>query len=334
MKGLGPLAALVLLLAGCGSAAPTPASASMAPKKITLAWVSATASQAPAWAAFEGGYFRDNGLDVDLQYIQNSPTAAAAMVNGGVQFVQMAGPAVVAANASGAGQVMVMGLVNQPLFLLMARPDIARPEDLKGKTVAVTKVGSSDDFLLREALNHLGLKPDVDVKITGISAIQGRLASYQQGLVDGVMAGATEELPLTKAGGRILLRTADLGIPYQAAGIVTTRDIIQSQPDVVSRVVKSVTQGVHRYKTDKPFAFSLLSRYVKLDDPEALESNYAAYVNVFAQTPAPTVEGMREVAKELAATAGSAPPDVAPMVDDSFVRQLEASGFIRDLYKG
>lgn len=297
-----------------------------------MAWVSATSSQAPAWMAYEGGYFRENGLDVDLQYIQASPTAAAAMVNGGVQFVQMAGPAVVAANIGGSHEQMIMGLVNEPLFLLMGRPEIATTQDLKGKTVAVTKVGSSDDFLLRQALTRAGLRPDLDVNITGIAASQGRVGALSQGLVQGVMVGATEELPARKVGGHVLSRTADLGIAYQAAGIVTTREYIQAQPEVVSRVVKSVTQGVHRYKTDKPFALQVLTKYIKIDDPEALEVNYNAYADVFPQAPEPTLDGMRQVANEVAADQHSAAPDVATMIDSSFIKQLEASGFIRQLY--
>lgn len=284
--------------------------------------------------AYEGGYFRQNGLDVDLQYIQASPTAAAAMVSGSVQFVQMAGPAVVAANLGGSREIMIMGLVNEPLFLLMARPDIARTEDLRGKTVAVTKVGSSDDFLLRQTLTRSGLRPDVDVKITAINASQGRVSALSQGLVQGVMVGATDELPVRKVSGHILARTADLGIAYQAAGVATTREYIDAHPDVVGRVVKSVAQGVHRYKTDKPFALQVLSKYIKLDDPEALELNYNAYAGVFPQSPSPTVEGMREVANELAAEQPGAAPDVTTMIDSSFVKQLDDTGFIRQLYSG
>ncbi|HLQ33646.1 MAG TPA: ABC transporter substrate-binding protein [Chloroflexota bacterium] len=329
------LVLLALLLAGCSDGAAPLAPSGDVPAKITLAWVSATASQAVAWLAYEGGYFQQNGLDVTLQYIETSPVAAAALVNGGVQFVQMAGPAVVAANLGGAHQVMLMGFVNEPLFILVANPDITRPEELRGKTVAVTRVGSSDDFMLRQALTNWGLQPDVDVKITSVPATQGRVASFTQGLVQGVMAGVTEELPLTRAGGHVLIRTADLGLPYQAAGLASTRDYVQAHPDITSRVVKAMTQGVHRYKTDKPFAEKMLSKYIKLDDPAALDANYKAYVDVFPRAPAPTLEGMQQVAKELAAGGQSAPAaGVAAMVDPSFVRQLEDSGFIRQLYGG
>jgi NitT/TauT family transport system substrate-binding protein len=246
----------------------------------------------------------------------------------------MAGPAVVAANIGGSQQVMVMGLVNQPLFLLMGRADITRVEDLRGKTVGVTKVGSSDDFLLRTALTRSGLKPDADVKISGISAPQGRIAAIEQGLVQGVMVGVTDELPVRKVGGHVLVRTADLGIQYQAAGIATTRDYIQARPDIVGRVAKSVTQGIHRYKTDKPFALQVLSKYIRIDDPEALESNYNAYVDVFPRVPAPTLAGMRQVAGELAADQTGAVPDVTTMIDASFVQTLDDSGFIQRLYEG
>src|SRR5712692_5650506 len=114
MKRALLLLAADALFAGCGgTAAPASAPGSRVPDKITLAWVSATASQAVAWVAYEGGYFQQNRLDVTLQYIETSPVAAAALMNGGVQYVQMAGPAVVSANLAGARQVMLMGFVNQ-----------------------------------------------------------------------------------------------------------------------------------------------------------------------------------------------------------------------------
>ena len=175
LQSLRPtLACLMLMLAGCGGAAP---STSVLPSvhessqrpKATLVWPAAVGSVAPVWATREGGYFELDGVDIDLQYISGSPKAVAALIGGTAQFVDAPGPAVVSADAAGAHVVMVMAWVDRPAFLFMTTQDIARPEQLKGKTIGVTNVGGSDDFLVRKTLEHFdapaSLKPPISAAV-------------------------------------------------------------------------------------------------------------------------------------------------------------------------
>ncbi len=322
---------MVLLVAGGMASGSAPAGA--APTKVTMAWVAVSGAQAVAWVAAEGGHFKQNGLDVDLEYVSGSPTAAAALVSGTLQFVQMAGPAVVSADAHGGHLVMVMGLVNQPVFVLMTTPGIEKPEQLKGKTVAVTKVGSSDDFMLREALAHWGLQPGEDVLITGVGSVAAQIAAVEKRLVEAIVVSPPNDLLAERAGVRVLARISDLGIPYQASGLVTTREYIRMHRDVVARVVRAMTEAVHRYKTDTAFAQRVLAKYLKTTDLKIVEHSYRVYADVFPKVPAPTAAGMVEIAKQqIAAGDVKGEIDVAAMVDSSFVSELERSGFIARLY--
>jgi ABC-type nitrate/sulfonate/bicarbonate transport system substrate-binding protein len=331
-RGTARLLLIALLgagVAGIGVARP----AWSAPPKVTMLWVAVSGSQSVAWVTKEGGYFERNGVDVDLAYLAGSPTAAAALVSGRVEFVQMAGPAVVTADAQGAHLIMVMGFVNQPLFVLMTTPDVQAPEQLKGKTVAVSKVGSSDDFMLREALSHWGLRPDTDVKITGVGSVSGQIAALEKRLVQGVVVDPPNDVLAQQAGARLLARVSDLGIPYQAAGLVTTREYIQSRADVVARVVRAMTQGVHRIKTDRAFSEEIMAKYLKNSNPLVVDAAYESYVNVFARVPMPSKAGLAEIAKESVSTGlVKSPIDVGAMIDTSFVDKLQASGFIQQLY--
>ena len=298
-----------------------------------MLWVAVSGSQSVAWVTKEAGYFERNGVDVDLTYLAGSPTAAAALVSGRVEFVQMAGPAVVTADAQGAHLVMVMGFVNQPLFVLMTTPDVQAPEQLKGKTVAVTKVGSSDDFMLREALSHWGLKPDTDVKITGVGSVTAQIAALEKRLVQGLVVDPPNDVLAQQVGARLLARVSDLGVAYQAAGLVTTREYIQSHADVVTRVVRAMIQGVHRIKTDRAFSEEIMAKYLKNSNPLVVDAAYEAYVNVFGRVPAPSKAGLAEIAKEgLNTGLLKGPVDVGAMLDTSFVDRLQASGFITQLY--
>ncbi|HET9001659.1 MAG TPA: ABC transporter substrate-binding protein [bacterium] len=328
-RGARVLAIVLLGTAATGAAAPVWS----APTKVTMLWVAVTGSQAVAWVTKEGGYFARNGVDVDLTYLAGSPTAAAALVSGRVEFVQMAGPAVVAADARGAHLVMVMGFVNQPVFVLMATPEIQAPEQLKGKTVAVTKVGSSDDFMLREALSHWGLRPDADVMITAVGSVAAQVAAMEKRLVQGAVVDPPNDVLAQQAGAHVLARIGDLGIPYQAAGLVTTREYIQAHADVVARVVRAMTEGVHRIKTDRAFSEEIMARYLKNTNPVVVDAAYESFVNVFQRVPAPSKAGLAEIVKESVSSGlMKESVDVGTMLDPSFVDKLQRSGFIQTLY--
>ncbi len=302
--------------------------------KVTMLWVAVSGSQAVAWVTKEGGHFARNSVDVDLVYLAGSPVAAAALVSGRVEFVQMAGPAVVSADAHGAHLVMIMGFVNQPVFVVMATPDIQTPEQLKGKTVAVSRVGSSDDFMLREALSHWGLRPDTDVKILGVGSVSAQIAAIEKGLVQAVVVDPPNDVLAQQAGAHLLARVSDLGIPYQAAGLVTTREYIQSHPDVVAKVVRAMTEGVHRIKTERAFSEEVIAKYLKNTNPVVVDAAYEAYVNIFPRIPAPTKAGLEEIVKESLSTGQlKGPIDVSAMLDTSFVDKLQEIGFIQALYK-
>ena len=338
LKSLRPtLVCLVLMLAGCGGAAlstsvPPSAGDSAQRPKATLAWPAAVGSVAPVWATKEGGYFEQNGVDIGLQYINGSPKAVAALIGGTAQFVDSPGPAVVSADAAGAHVVMVMAWVDRPAFLFMTTQDIARPEQLKGKTIGVTNVGGSDDFLARKTLEHFGLKPDADVHIAAVSG-EGKVAALQRGLIQGFAENPPNDVLAAKAGAHVLYRTSELGIPYLGSGLATTREYARDHPNVVASVVKAVTQGIHRFKTDRVFAQQVLAQYLKNDDREVLDSAYDAYAGIFPQVPAPTLAAMQASASEAAASGElKGNIDVTTMMDASFVDKLQQSGFIRQLY--
>ncbi len=301
--------------------------------KVTMLWVAVSGSQSVAWVTKEGGYFLRNGVDVDLVYLASSPTAAAALISGRVEFAQMAGPAVVSADANGAQLVMIMGFVNQPVFVVMATSDVQTPEQLKGKTVAVVRVGSSDDFMLREALSHWGLRANTDVNIVGVGSVSAQIAAIERRLVQAAVFSPPNDLLAQQVGAHLLARVSDLGIAYQAAGLVTTREYIRSHPDVVAKVVRAMTQGVHRIKTDRIFSEEVMAKYLKITDPVVVDSAYESYVNLFPRLPSPTKAGMQEIVREYLSTGQLKDAvDVSVMVDTSFVDKLQESGFIQSLY--
>ncbi len=125
---------------------------------------------------------------------------------------------------------------------------------------------------------------------------------------------------------------SDLGIPYRAAGLVTAREYIQSHADAVARVVRAMTQGVYRIKTDRAFSEEVMAKYLKNTNPLVVDASYEAYVNIFPRVPAPTKAGLQEIVKESVSSGLLKESiDVSAMLDTSFVDKLQASGFIQQL---
>jgi NitT/TauT family transport system substrate-binding protein len=323
--------ALALCLTACGGGS----SGSASLPSSSMLWVGATASQATAWLAADGGYFKRNGVDMSLSFQSGSPTAAASLVGGHVDFVQMAGSAVVTADAKGGQAVMVMGLVNQPTFVLMTDSDVRTPDQLKGRSVGVVQAGSSDDFMLEAALRHFGLQPDRDVKIVPLGSIQGQIAAFHQRLVQGLVVDPPNDVLAAEVGGHPLLRIADLGIPYQAAGLVTTKAFLAQHRATVVKVVQAMIEAIHRFKTDRAFAERVMGRYLKTSDRRTLDAAYDAFAQVFARVPAPNLAGLQEIV-DLYRQAGVIKTAISAqsMADSSIVTQLQKNGFIDRVYGG
>src|SRR5947209_4339756 len=155
----GLFALLGLMLAGCGSAAapspnpsagssaavsPSPATPASARPTIKAAWGQQTANQMTWPVAKEAGYFDKYGVNVDLQYVDGSAAGVPALLSGEMDTITMGGSAVVGAQAGGADLVMVAGFVNKAVLRVVGGPSIKTIDDVKGKAVAITKVGQTD----------------------------------------------------------------------------------------------------------------------------------------------------------------------------------------------
>src|SRR5438552_399656 len=151
LRSSAALGGLALLGACAPAAAPsaspsvaasaTTASSTPRPTSAKAAWVALTSNQLIWPVALEAGYFKKYGLDLDLSYIAGSNNAMAAMLGGQIGLTSVAGSAVVTAAAAGADVVMIAGFVNKMIFRIMAPPPITKIEELKGKTIAVTRIG-------------------------------------------------------------------------------------------------------------------------------------------------------------------------------------------------
>lgn len=320
---------LVVLLPVSASPAETPL------EKVTIAYSSISGNMAPLWITHERGFFRKYGLDAQLVFIESGSTTVQSLISKDVTFAQMAGAGVIQSRLRGSDVVMIAGVINTLTFKFYVDKSIKQPDQLKGKTLAVTRYGSSTDFALRYALERYGLKPDKDVTILQASNMPAMVAALESGKVQGAMLSAPFTLKAKSMGFPMMADLQMLGLEYQHTGLATTQALIKARPDLVRNAMKAYVEGIHFYKTQRAESLAVLAKYLKTTDADVLTEVYEDVgLNLTAEKPYPTLRGIGIMLRELAASnpkSSAARPE--DFVDLTFIKELDGSGFIDRLYK-
>src|ERR671913_214621 len=219
--------------------------------RLNVGYVGVTSDNAAAFIARETGIYARNGLDVQLIYFNSGTTAVTALITGDTPISQTAGPGVINATMNGADAVMIAGGNVTLDYWMLSRPEIKTPEQLKGGAVAISRFGSASDFIVRYALQRLGLPPVKEVAILQVGPLPDRLAAMETKRVQATVLAPPAMYMAQKRGYNIIADIAGLGLAYQATGVGTTRKFIREQPDIVRRYVKAQVEAVHRFKTDR-----------------------------------------------------------------------------------
>ena len=301
--------------------------------RINVGYSAISGDALPAWLAKDSGIFEKNGLDVQLVFFTGGTTAVMALVSSDTPIAQLAGAAVINSVMAGSDAALVVGGVTSLNYYLMGRPDIKTAEQLKGGSVAISRFGSSSDFIARYALQRVGLTPGKDVTIVQIGSTTARVDAALTGRVQATVVNPPASIIAQKRGMTILADLPKLGLVYQHTSAATTRKYIREHPEIVRRYVKSQVEAVHRIYTDKEASIRALARFIgRTVERDVLEKTWENLLNesVLPRKQYPSLEGIKTIlATELKGKPGK-PED---FVDSSFVRELDQSGYIDGLYK-
>ena len=302
--------------------------------KLKVAYPTMVGSMAVLWVAKEARLFEKHGLDVELIFISGSSKVVQAMLAKEIPVAEIAIPSVVQANLAGADLVMLAGPNHKPGQKVMVKPEIKRPEDLKGKKIGVTRFGTSDDFLLRFVLGQWGIQPDREVALIQMGGSQETLAGMIAKSVDGGLLSSPLHLRAGKLGFSLLADLSTIGVDYQGAGVVTTKSYVRENPDLARRYLRAYVEGLHRLKTDKGFSMKVIGKYSRISEADWLEETYQHYaVKVMPKVPYPTIKGIQMVLDEMSLRNPKAKGlQPASFIDVTILRELEQSGFIKSLY--
>jgi len=297
-------------------------SAEPAREKISFAYASISPSMAGVWMAKEVGAFEKHGLSVDLVFISSGATAIQGLVGGSVHAALGASNAVIAAILKGAPIIAVSSNTSRPGMALWVQPDIQRAEQLQGKTLAITRFGSTSDFVTRLITKKLGLDGKVDIRQFGgvVEADAGFRARQAEGRVASQAPGPQAKL---------LVDAADLGIPFSMNLLAVSNDYYRKSPKFVENIVAAYIEGIAALKTRKPQALKMLEKYMgpRGGGPELQYEFVTKYLDNVPRVDPAAVDTVLEMV-------GQSGPSKTKLFDNSIVDRLVQQGFIEKLYKG
>lgn len=308
------------------AAAPVQA-AELIPLRATYASVGG--AFAPLWIAQDKGVFNKYGLAVDLKYML-SATGTQALLSGSADIVNPA-TELIEAGLGGARVAFIIGILNRAVLSVYSKPEFKQFSDLKGKVLGVTLPGSTTDLAARMLIQQFGMQPK-DIQITHLQGMPDMITALSQGRIDAGIVSAPTTLRAKQAGLKELVDITARNIPMIHAGLATTRDFIKGNPDKVKRYVQAYIEANKIARSDPETTKQVIAKWTKTDNKEDLDETYNTYVKAWEQAPYVSVPAMQAVLNyAINPNAKTAKPE--QFIDNSFVADLEKSGFIKDMYK-
>ena len=302
--------------------------------KIRVAYTSIGIQFDPVYIMKELDLPRKYGVDAEILFVPVSSRAIQAALAGEIQFITSGGVANINANVNGADFVGLTATLNTFVFKILARPELKKPEQLKGKKVGISRLGGASDFSIRYALTHWGLVPDKDVAIIQVGGEPEEVMALQNKAVDAVILSEPFATVATRAGASVLADLSQLGVPYTMHGFGARKSFIQANRDVVIRFMKAYLEGIYVFKTKKNVALNVLKKYTRLDDLSLVQVAYDEMSQrLIRRVPYPDREGIQTIIDQLAKTRPQMKNlNPADFIDPSILKEIDDSGFVKKLY--
>ena len=332
---LNILAVAITFLATCGIAV----RAVSAQEKIRISYSALSPSTAFLWIPGEKGFFKKHGLEAEIILIESGTLTSQALASGEIGIADNAGAPAIISNASGSGEMIIMGLVNSLEYNMISTKQVRDLADLKGRRIGVSRIGSSSHAAVEIALDHF----KIDAKRDNITFVQSgtmttRVAGLRAGSIDATVVDPGFVPFMIKEGYKDLGYLGKFGIPYQHESLDSSKAYLAKHRDTALKAVRAIIEGIayiaqERNSTEVK---RVLGKYLKFDDAAKIDDAYKSLkgyaVNI--RKPYPTVEGVSSLINFLAKfNPKVAKITVQDVVDSTLVGELDKSGFIDSVYK-
>ena len=308
--------------------------AAVAADKLITIHSARVMSQSMPWIAQEAGLFDKYSIDHHLVFVASSTMVTAAILSGDAEMTLTGGVGNVRAYVQGATDlVFVGGVKNVMTQSIVAGGNIKKPEDIKGKRVAVSRIGSNTHYFTIQALRRSGMEPNRDFNFIQTGGDPESLAALLSKNIEVATLTAPSDAKALAEGYHYVVYGPDLKIPYAATAFVTKRSVVAKRPQVIGRYMRAMAEAAKILHTDKEFVYKVMGKQLRLTDRSILDAAYNAEIKALEPRLVLKTEAIEAILDEVAAGDPRA-KKLKPqeLIDNRFLDEMEKSGFFDKLW--
>lgn len=314
--------------------APVWTHAASAPDKLVGIHSARVMSQSLPWMADEAGLFKKYNIDFNLVFISSSSIVTAALLGGDAEMTLTGGIGNVIAYVRGSTDVVFVGGVKNVMTQsLVAGGALKRPEDLKGKRIAVSRIGGNTHYFTIQALRRHGLEPNRDFSFMQSGGDPESLAALMTGNVEAAALTPPSDAKALANKFHYVLYGPDLKIPYAATAFVTKRSVLTKRPQVIGNFMRAMAETAKLMQTDREFVYKVLGKYLRVTEKPILDAAYNAEIKALEPRLAIKTEAIQATLDEIAPNDPRA-KKISPeeLIDRRYLDEMEKTGFFDQLW--
>jgi len=274
----------------------------------------------PMLVGQERGFYKREGLEMELVFVRGASTAVQALLANQIHFIFSVGPQMPAV-WEGNDIILLAQQVGRPTFSLVVTPDIQKISDLKGKRLGVT-FGGSTAAGTKALLELNKINPDKDVEYISLPGNEPKIAALKQGLISGALLAPPADYLAMKSGMKRLVSLAEVFKDTAFTGLAATSKTIRENPQMVKRMVRAIVRSVIHTRDNPEDAIQISIKVLKMDR-EAAQDAYQMIRE--ALVPVPTEKGVELMAQWQAIALNTKPKrKPAEYMDLRFVNEVMA----------
>ena len=286
------------------------------------------------YSALYNGLFDKYGVKVEHVTLRGGVVSLAALSSDEIQFIYCSADPMIPRMAAGADAKLIGSPIVGLPWVLVGRKEIRRPEDLKGKSIALSRPGGLTDQLAKAVMKKFNLTTQ-DVKLIHIGGT-GQIEPYNamvQGLTQATFLTPALDVRARRDGFSLIYNLNELGAPAIYSSMFTNAKGLKERPMLVQKFVAALAESVHFLEMNPEKGKAALSKVLSINDQEVLQSAYDAYAKALVNrrliVPAQAVAQAVETAREEGTQIRRKPAEI---IDNSFAEQLQKSGFLKELW--
>ncbi|HEX9453604.1 MAG TPA: ABC transporter substrate-binding protein [Candidatus Binatia bacterium] len=300
-------------------------------QEIAISYPGLSGESASLWMAREGGYFKDNGIDAKLIYMEGGRLSIQSLIAGHTQFMSGDAVSALSAVAGGADIVLLASAKNILPYVFAVGKEIKRIQDLKGKVVGISQIGGRAGEIARMVIKNNGLDPDKDVIYLAVGGTVSRLAALSGGRVQAAPI-SKGLVPTAEEKGLSIVEVEP--IPLIIDALWTTRKYAEENPALIYRVTRAYVAAIAAIVKERQKTLAALRKYMRTADTKALDSAYESYVNGIDRVPVPSdkaIQNTLDISYRIAPKLIGL--DIKKHLAFSAIQRLKDEGYIDRLYK-